>query len=735
MRRLTYDINRLETRMKTYLRVNLALLPLPLYLLAAWLVSPVVGAAAALAYALVWSVATRGLAIPPVFECALIIGLFAVLADRLFNAAPLIGSPNGLVLLCLSAGAAVSLALRRPWTAEFSAAEYGEASRTPLFMIVNMVMSALWTALFGWMGVAAMIDVPPLATWGPVVFGGIASVLLPKVLVAYALRKEAAGDQRNNWAAPAFAAMPERTQAGDEVCDVAIVGAGIGGLTAAALLADHGLKVAVFEQHVVPGGYAHCWVRRPRIRDPQTGEKLLFRFDSGVHDVSGWQPGGPVRAVFERLGIADDCPWKRLDHRYMLDGKTVTVSRDWRQYVETLAGHYPRQAAGIRTLFDEVHAIYRAMYENADLQGGIPGAPTTPDGLLEFARNHPLAVQWMHEPWSEFVATHLQDEKVLGWIDMLSGYVTDNPERARVAQMVPLFGYYFEGGYYPVGGSGVIGQSLASAVRRRRGGVHLKTDVLKIEVENGTATGLVVRQRGGSERRVRAGAVVCNGDLRVTLDQLLDDPSVASQLESQTGPVQPACSAVSIHLGLRGALDLPPVIHIDDNGVEAGLVIPSAVDPTCAPKGYATIEAIQLVAPGDARAWFADHDSGSQGDLTGLRRSKAYLDRKRQAGDRLLACIRRVVPDIDERIVYRTDASPVTFARYTRTADGSIYGVQSGDEGVPTKMPVRNLVLAGAATHGPGMEAVVISGARAAEALVPGILSPDAWKRAGQQPA
>lgn len=379
--------------MKTYLRVNLALLPLPPYLLAAWLVSPVIGAAVALAYALGWSIVIRGLKMPPVFECALIIGLFVVLADRLLNITPMIGSPNGVVLLCLSAGAAASLAIGRPWTAEFSASEYGAASQTPLFMIVNMVMSALWTVLFAWMGVAAMIDVPSLASWGPVVLGGVASVFLPKVLVGYALRKEAAGDQRNNWAAPVLPAVTDGTHGDDEMCDVAIVGARIGGLTAAALLANRGLKVAVFEQYVVPGGYAHNWVRRPRFRDPETGEKLLFRFDSGVHGVSGWQPGGPVRSVFERLGIADDCRWKRLDHRYLLDGKTVTVSRDWHQYVETLAGHYPGEAAGIRTLFDEIHTIYRAMYANADRHGGIPGAPATPDGLLEFAMAHPLAVR------------------------------------------------------------------------------------------------------------------------------------------------------------------------------------------------------------------------------------------------------------------------------------------------------------------------------------------------------
>jgi len=65
----------------------------------------------------------------------------------------------------------------------------------------------------------------------------------------------------------------------------------------------------------------------------------------------------------------------------------------------------------------------------------------------------------------------------------------------------------------------------------------------------------------------------------------------------------------------------------------------------------------------------------------------------------------------------------VTYARYDLASAGSIYGVAGSGRLRGAKSPIPGLVVAGAATHGPGVEAVVISGACAAEALVPGLLS------------
>jgi hypothetical protein len=65
----------------------------------------------------------------------------------------------------------------------------------------------------------------------------------------------------------------------------------------------------------------------------------------------------------------------------------------------------------------------------------------------------------------------------------------------------------------------------------------------------------------------------------------------------------------------------------------------------------------------------------------------------------------------------------VTYARYDWASSGAIYGISREGRLKGSKSPVQNLVIAGGGNAGAGIEAVVISGAEAAEALVPGLLS------------
>ena len=602
--------------------------------------------------------------------------------------------------------ALASVALRRPWTADYSRAAFADVSASPLFVFVNMLISGLWGVLFLLDALALALHAAALTTTALFAFGALVSIFGPKAFIRAAVRRMIDTAEAYRWPAP----RRGRSKGEGEV-DVAVVGAGIGGLTAAALLADLGLKVAVYEAHVAPGGYCHTFLRKAR----HLGRPCLYRFDAGPHDFSGLFPGGPLNSTLRRLGVADSLDWRRLDHSYRLNGLAIDVPPDWRDYVRLLGRLFPATPPASRRCSPKSARFSTACMRRARIRGGIPGMPRDVEAALAFAREHPLTVRWMDKPFDELIARHIGDPEARGVIRALTGYVSDGRESLTCAQMVPLFGYYFHGGYYPAGGSGRLADALVEAIEARRGEVRLKTRVARILVEQGRAAGLEL----ADGTRVPAGAVVSNADLKRTFLELVDPRRLPRGFRARIEAAEPAPSAFMVHLGVDYVPDCRPAILVrGDNSVYVEVL--SQVDPTAAPPGHSTVSVVKILTHAEARAWFPAE--GGE-DWKAWRFSSEYEQRKRAFGDSLIAAAETVLPGLSGHIVYRCEASPVTYARYDLASDGAIYGVARPARLAGPKSPIPGLVVAGAATTGPGVEAVVISGARAAEALVPGLLS------------
>ena len=501
------------------------------------------------------------------------------------------------------------------------------------------------------------------------------------------MRRRAADRDACAWPMPSFEA---RSSEADRH-QVIIVGAGIGGLTAGALLAKRGVKVLLVESHNRPGGYCSCWTRT-------SARGGSFRFDAGVQDFSGLGERGPIRHLLRALDVEQRIEWRRVRHFYKKDGLGFQVPDDPAEMVEALGALFPAERAGIAAFLHEMAAVYRDLYADIEMTGGVPMPPATLEGMLIWPSTHPHAWRWMKRPFTEMLDTFLVDPRLKDLLTTVADYITDRPDTLSVADMAPLFGYYFDGGAYPIGGSQRLADLLSAVIEEHGGQVLLRTRIKRILVENGRVAGV----ESAIGKVHRAPIVVANGDVVSMLTDLVGETHLTARYLEKLRAMRRGPSAILLSLGLDRVPDLPARIFVRQDGLVFGIGNPSVIDPTLAPPGCAAVTLLCLLSDEAASAW--------------RRKDAGYRDDKDRFADRLIAATEAsVLPDLKRSIIHREVASPPTFTLFAKTRNGNIYGAARDQWHPRIKSPVPGLLLVGAGTStGPGIEAVVVSGTAAA---------------------
>lgn len=444
--------------------------------------------------------------------------------------------------------------------------------------------------------------------------------------------------------------------------DIIVIGAGIGGLTAAALLAHDGYRVLLLEGHIEPGGCASSYERkRP------DGSRYVF--DVGATLFAGFQPGGAHHWVGRKLGI--NWPVRLLDPAMDVLLPDVQMRRwgddRWR---DERARAFPAQAC-------VAEHFWKAQEETAGIAWRFAARqpPMPPESLGDVLRMglavRPEMLQLLPGLWRTVGGVldryGLADRRLKTFVDgqLLISAQTGADDCAWLYGAVAL-DFARIGAHYVEGGAWSLARTLAASFQRDGGVLLYRRWVTRIVTHAGRAVG-VETDKG---ERFAARAVIANTTVW-DVARLLGE-AAPRQLHRAIDTAPAGWGACTLYLGVDAAA-IPDETseHIQVIGSyaaplgEANSVFVSTHptdDASRAPPGQRVVTVSTHTNPARWLRWRAESPA-------------CYREQKERMAERMLDTVALALPDIRRHIRYQQVGTPVSFHRYTRRHRGMVGGL------------------------------------------------------------
>ncbi|MBN8671739.1 MAG: NAD(P)/FAD-dependent oxidoreductase [Chitinophagales bacterium] len=501
--------------------------------------------------------------------------------------------------------------------------------------------------------------------------------------------------------------------------DVAVIGAGMGGLTTAALLSKAGFSVCVLEKEPHAGGYLAGFRRKD------------FRFDTAIHWLNQCTPGGMACKIFDLLGNdhPNVIPQRRI-RRYKGESFDYLLTNNPDELRDQLISEFPHEREGLLRFFkaakklgksfNEFSKIFRteeSMTAVERMKNKLP--------LLKFAMPFIPYISYTGEKGlKKGLNKFFKDEKL---------HKIFTGETELLSCLVPIgWAYYGDFQSPPVGGGQVLPEWMEHVVKYYGNDIIYKAAVSEVVVENNTAKG-VKFTHFNTNYTVNCKYVVAACDIETLYEKMLPQHAIPAKLKDKLKDADIYSSSVTVSI----ALDCTPdklgfneeLVHIVTENAPTGeqcdgnphtseisILAPSFRDPSLAPEGCGTLTLFMPAFMNYSNEWKTDKD-----DNGNYKRGEAYKQLKNEIADIIIQRVEDMVaPGLRSHILFYDVATPVTHWRYTGNRGGTMMGAKPGKKNMQNKIahyqtPVNNLLLGGHwAELGGGVPIAVKAGANAA---------------------
>ncbi|PZF07817.1 phytoene desaturase [Curtobacterium sp. MCLR17_040] len=447
-----------------------------------------------------------------------------------------------------------------------------------------------------------------------------------------------------------------------------VIGGGISGLAAAALLARDGFSVTVLEQRTQLGGRAGSW------------EQDGFRFDTGP---SWYLMPEVFDHFFQLLGTSAEAELDlvKLDPGYRVysegHDEPIDLRADAEANIALFESIEPGAGERMRKYLASAEdtytmAVRRFLYTSFQDLTKL----AAPDVL----RRLPKLARLLLEPLSTFAETAVRDRRLWQILGYPAVFLGTSPYAAPSMYHLMSHLDLADGVLYPKGGITEVISAVERVARAEGAKIIAGAKVERIVVEDGVATGVVHRDRDGVQHTAPADLVVSAADMQHTEMQLLEREHRTHGADHWKKR-DPGPSAVLVYLGIDGPT--PGLLHHtlmftadwkanfgaifgDDRHVPdpASIYVcaPSETDPSVSPPGTSNLF-ILVPLPADL--------SIGKGGIDGAGDYQVE-----QIADRAIDVLaeRAGVPDLRDRIRVRRTIGPRDFADDLNAWNGSMLG-------------------------------------------------------------
>ena len=434
----------------------------------------------------------------------------------------------------------------------------------------------------------------------------------------------------------------------EKIKSIAIIGAGLGGLTAGALLAKEGYRVTILEQHNIVGGCATTFRR-----------KGGYICEVGLHEMEGVYSNPHIQRIFEKLEVYESVTFVKPDEFFAVTTTkgTFTMPGGIENARNALIGKYPDEGEGIAQYFRLIERIDKELMQLQDASWYH---------YMLFPLFFPTILRFRNKTVMQLLDSITDNDELKLILNSNVQYYNDTPETLSfLLHAVAQHSYYSGGGWFIKGGSQKLSDHLATVIKANGGEVI--TGAMVISCEKGKVSYIKKKERIS----VESDAVISNISPEQTY-ALFDTPYTEKR--------EIADALLTLYIGFRKNLKSVygkrPYSHFIFDDIASVAEYTAMLRRDITRRGFVFVDYSQVdsaLTKDESKSFGVVCLTDYIGEWQELS-PEEYQKKKEALIDSALSKLERYYPEITDLVEYAEVGTAKTVARYIKTPRGTAYG-------------------------------------------------------------